>query len=115
MPDTQGASRVREWILAEVARADAEADRQDGQGRALEVLIGNAHLPVIVSDGECYIQAPLSDVFEAFGEDISAFIGDLEIRISNTWGAALPLARYWCAVSGTWVAQPCVASGSGEW
>lgn len=115
MQDTQGASRVREWILAEVARADAAADSEGRPGRSLEVVIGNAHLPVVVSNGECYIQAPLADVFEAFGEDISAFIGDLEIRISNTWSAALPLASYWCAVSGTWVAQPCVVSGSGDW
>ena len=38
-----------------------------------------------------YVEAPLRQLFEAFGEDFSDFLSDLEIGVSDPWGTTLPL------------------------
>jgi len=58
--------------------------RFSGSRRAVKVTIGDVDLPAFVSNGYVYIQAPLPLVFQAFGEDLSDFVRDLEVGISTT-------------------------------
>lgn len=78
-------------IHATVQIADAQNIRDNRQECALTVTIGNTDLPAFLSSGVLYIQAPLGLFFEALAEDISEFIRDLEIRVSDKRGRALPL------------------------
>lgn len=78
-------------IHATVQVADAQDIRDNRQDCPLKVTIGNTDLPAFLSNGVLYVQAPLGLFFEAFAEDISAFVRDLEIRVSDKRGTALPL------------------------
>ena len=80
-----------ETVFTTQSVAHAATLRQDRQSGALTVTIGNTDLPAFVSDGRLYIQAPLPLVFEAFAEDLSAFVRDLEVRVSSQGGATLSL------------------------
>lgn len=109
-------ARVRDELLAQVQIAHAQAHSQGRHPVALKVTLCDVDLPAFVSDGQLYVQAPLQRIFEAFAEDLSAFLGDMEVRISAETGrGALPLDRHWCPVSGAPVAIPCVVRGCGEW
>lgn len=63
--------------------------RECRHNAAYRVTIGDIDLPAYVSNGELYIQAPLGFVFEAFGENVSNFLRDMEVRISNPGGTTL--------------------------
>jgi hypothetical protein len=78
------------------------------------VTIGNTDLSAFVSDGVVYIQAPLTHIFEAFAEDISAFIRDLEVRISDAGGSSLSLDSDGRPVYGKAVAESRVVRGRRE-
>ncbi len=78
-------------VLEEESSEDAQEDRDDRHILPFTVTIGHTHLPAFVSNGKLYIQATVGRIFEAFGEDISAFIRDLEIRVSDSRGRTLPL------------------------
>lgn len=78
-------------IYATVSVADAADIRDNRQDCPLSVTIGNTHLPAFLSNGVLYIQAPLGLFFEAFAENVSDFIRDMEIRVSDSRGRALPL------------------------
>lgn len=109
-------ARVRDDLLAQVQVAHAQAHSEGRHPVALKVTIGDVDLPAFVSDGKLHVQAPLERVFEAFAEDISAFLRDMEVRVSAETGrGALPLDRYWCPVSGAPVAIPCVVRDCGQW
>lgn len=109
-------ARVRDELLAQVQVAHAQAHSQGRHPIALKVTLGDVDLPAFVSDGQLYVQAPLVDIFQAFAEDISAFLRDLEVRVSaEAPRGSLPFDRYWCPVSGTPVAFPCVVRDRGEW
>jgi hypothetical protein len=97
--------------IAEPHVATLRNDRQTG---ALVVSIGDVDLPSFVSDGRLYIQAPLPLVFKAFAEDISDFISDMEIRVSDARGRTLSLDRYGRPVSGAGVAQSRVVRSGGK-
>jgi hypothetical protein len=88
-----GKASYDKFIQQAFALSNAEASGTSGSDGALTVTIGNVDLPAFVSDGRLYVQAPLTDVFKAFAEDISDFISDLEVGISVTRRAALSLAR----------------------
>lgn len=79
-------------IHTTVTFQNAKDVRQCGPRRALTVTIGNVDLPAFLSDGLVYIQAPLPLIFEAFVEDLPAFIIDLEIGVSTKGGTPLSLA-----------------------
>jgi len=57
----------------------AQEVRFSGSRRTVKVTIGDVDLPAFVSNGYVYIQAPLL-VFQAFGEDLSDFVRDLELE-----------------------------------
>lgn len=78
-------------ILAQIKESDAEKIRSDRPRCPWTITIGNTDLPAFISDGKLYVQAPLPRVFEAFAEDLSAFIGDLEIRVSRAGCTAFSL------------------------
>ena len=63
------------------------------------ITVGHVDLPVIVSNGVCYIQAPLPHIFEAFGESLPEFLRDMEIGIPETRGSALSPDDIWRAIS----------------
>lgn len=87
------------------SESDAEEVRSDRPDCAYTVTIGHVDIPAFVSNGRLYIQAPLPLVFEAFGENLSDFIRDLEIGVSNAWGRALPLNSDGITVYGAAVAE----------
>lgn len=72
---------------------DAQALREDFEGAAFTITVGNTDLPAFVSDGKLYVQAPLPLVFKAFAENLSDFISDMEIRVSDARGRPLSLDR----------------------
>jgi hypothetical protein len=78
-------------IHATVQVADASNIRDNRQDCALSVTIGNTNLPAFLSNGVLYVQAPLGLFFEAFAENVSDFVRDMEIRVSDSRGRALPL------------------------
>ena len=88
--------------------------RHNRQGRGYTVTIGNTDLPAIISDGKLYVQAPLGLVFEAFAEDFSAFVRDMEIRVSTPWGAPLSLDSDGRPVSRPRVAKSRVVRRGGQ-
>lgn len=79
--------------------------RKDRQAGSLVVTLGNIDLPAFVSEGVLYIQAPLPLVFEAFAEDVSAFLRDVEVRVSTAGGSPLPLDSNGRPLSSTRMAQ----------
>lgn len=107
--------RYRAWVLAEVERAHAASASEGRPFGPLVVTIGNAHLPARFSSGQLVVTATLPQLFEAFAEDISAFIGDLEIGVSEAGGTPLSPDSYWCPVSGAWMVEPCLVRDRGEW
>lgn len=72
------------------------------------VTIGDVDLPAFLSNGIWYIQAPLPLVFEAFAESLPEFVRDLEVRVSDQRGRALPLAGNGRAVHRKRMAKPSV-------
>lgn len=113
MYPSQISKRSSVVVHASIAAANAEAFRSDRPRCPWTVTIGNTDLPAFVSDGKLYIQAPLSHVFEAFAEDVSAFIRDMEVRVSNAGGGTLSLDSDGRPVYGAAMAQSSVVPGSG--
>jgi hypothetical protein len=105
------------WQGDVVHQAESESHvatlRQNGWRGSFTVTIGNVDLPAFVSDGKLYIQAPLPLVFQAFAEDIRAFLRDMEIRVSDARGAPFPLDRNGRPVPGARVAKSRVVRRSG--
>lgn len=71
---------------------------RSGPKRPIIVRIGNTNLPGFLSDEGITVQAPLGQLFEAFGEDVAEYIHDLEIGISTTGGTALSPDGIWGAI-----------------
>jgi len=96
-------------IHTSFALPHAQEVRFSGSRRTVKVTIGDVDLPAFVSNGYVYIQAPLPLVFQAFGEDLSDFVRDLEVGISTTGAPhfhlvvmGVPfLARQWLSRRGT--------------
>lgn len=78
-------------VLEAFTVADAQDIRTSGPRPTLSVSIGNVDLPGFILEGVIYIQAPLTTIFQAFAEDLSAFVRDLEVGISDERGAPLSL------------------------
>lgn len=74
-----------------ISESDVETFRDDGQAGTFKVSIGDTDIPAFVSSGKLYLQAPLGLFFEAFAEDLPAFIRDMEIRISDARGTPFSL------------------------
>jgi len=88
--------------------------RVNRQSGALTVTIGNTDLPAFVSKGVLYIQAPLPLVFEAFAEDLPAFVSDMEVRVSGPRRRTLSLDRFGRPVSRATVAKSRVVRSGGQ-
>lgn len=88
--------------------------RYDRQRRAVVVSIGDVDLPAFVSNGVLYIQAPLPLVFQAFAEDVSDFVRDLEVRVSTAGGTTLSLDRDGRPVPGKGMAESRVVRSGGK-
>jgi hypothetical protein len=78
-------------VLEAFTVPNAQDVRASGPRRVVKVTIGDVDLPAYLSDGCVYIQAPLPLVFEAFGEDLSEFVRDLEVGVSTARGTPLSL------------------------
>lgn len=89
---------------------NAEALREDRRGGSFTVTIGNTDIPAFVSNGVLYLQAPLGLFFEAFAEDLPAFLHDMEVRISDSRGTAFSLNCHGAPVSLAGLAEPRVVS-----
>jgi hypothetical protein len=93
-----------------VAQPHAQTLRKDRSGGPFTVTLGDTDLPAFLSDGVLCIQAPLRLLFEAFAEDFSAFLRDLEIRISDSRGTPFSLDCHGRPVSLPGLAEPRVVS-----
>jgi hypothetical protein len=89
---------------------DAAALRKDGRDGPFTVTIGDTDLPAFLSNGVLYLQAPLGLFFEAFAEDLPAFLRDMEIRISDSRGRPFSLNSDGRPVSREGLAEPRVVS-----
>jgi hypothetical protein len=105
MQASDTSERYGDFVQQAVALANAEKDSPRRSRRALVVTIGNVDLPAFVSNGLLYVQAPLPRIFDAFAEDISEFLSDLEVGISVARRASFPSARIRRSIS-----RPTVAS-----
>ena len=105
MSEVQHDSWDGEIVHTTLAESDAKALREDRQICALTVTIGNVDLPAFVSGGSLYIQAPLPHVFKAFAEDVSEFVRDLEVRVSDARGGSFSLDSDGRPVPGTRMAK----------
>lgn len=93
--------------------ADAQDRSIHHAGATLKVTIGNVDLPAFVSDGKLYVQASLGLLFEAFAENLSEFLRDMEVRVSTARGATLSLDRDGRPVHGAGMAESSVVSDRG--
>jgi hypothetical protein len=99
-------------VYTSLAQSDAETLRDGGSRCNLKITIGDVDLPAFISDGKLYVQAPLRHVFEAFAEDLSDFVRDMEIRVSGPRGATLSLDSDGRPFPGTTVALTRMVRGS---
>lgn len=114
MHTTDNAEGLRARIHPQKSRKNAPSIRSDPEDRSLTVTIGNTDLPAFVSSGILYIQAPLPHVFRAFAEDLSDFLRDLEVRVSDARGATLAFDCDGRPVYRSGMAFESVVSDSGE-
>lgn len=96
-----------------ISEPNAQTLRQDRRGGSFTVTIGDVDLPAFVSHGVLYLEAPLGRVFEAFAENISEFLRDMEVRISDSRGTAFSLDSNGHPVSIAGLAEPRVVRNSG--
>lgn len=90
MRSANGKTRLSARIYKTKPRKNAASIRRDQADGSLIVTIGDTDLPAFVSSGILYVQAPLPHIFRAFAEDLSDFLGDMEVRVSDARGATLP-------------------------
>ena len=93
-------------VHSPITESDVEAFRKNRPGGSFTVTIGNTDIPAFVSNGVLYLQAPLGLFFEAFAEDLPAFLRDMEIRISDARGATFSLDCHGAPVSLAGLAEP---------
>lgn len=93
-------------VFTTVQKSDVEAFRPGRPGGSFTVTIGNTDIPAYVSNGVLYLQAPLGLFFEAFAENLSDFLRDMEIRISDSRGTAFSLDSHGHPVSLAGLAEP---------
>ena len=93
---------------------DAETLRDYGPLSHLAVTVGNVDLPARVVGGLVYVQAPLPLIFEAFAEDLSAWVRDMEVRVSAKGGAPLSLDCDGRLLFGSRVAKSRVVRSGGK-
>jgi hypothetical protein len=101
---------ISDTVHTSLAVEDAEALRKDRQSGTFKVTIGDVDLPAYLSNGVLFVQAPLGLFFEAFAEDLPAFLRDMEVRISDSWGTAFSLNCDGRPVSLAGLAEPRVVS-----
>lgn len=106
--------RVRHYLLSQVPQAYAEALRDGEQDLTFTVTVGNVDLPAFVSSGILYVQAPLPKLFEAFAEDLSDFLRDMEVGISDSRGTSFSLDRNGRPVHREKLAQSGVVRSGGK-
>jgi hypothetical protein len=94
-----------------IAVEDAQTLFEDRRGGTFTVTLGDVDLPAFFSHGRLYVQAPLPHIFEAFAENLPAFLRDMEIRISDERGRPFSLDCHGHPVLSTGLAEPRVVSG----
>jgi hypothetical protein len=75
-----------------------------GSRRYVTVTIGDTDLPGHVHRGTVVVEATLGLLFQAFAEDLSEFVGDMEVGVSEEGGPSLPLHCHGRPVHGKGVA-----------
>ena len=93
-----------------LAEPNAQTLRKDRSGGSFTVTIGDTDLPAFLSNGVLCIQAPVGLFFEAFAEDLPAFLRDMEVRISDSRGTSFSLNSDGRPVSLKGLAEPRVVS-----
>lgn len=106
--------RIRNYVLSQIAKADVAQNGNHRQEPTLTISIGDVDLPAFVSAGILYIQAPLPKLFEAFAEDLSEFISDLEVRVSTPGGASLSFDSDGRPILESHLVEPELVPDSGE-
>jgi hypothetical protein len=97
-------------VHSALAEPNAQTLRKDRSGGSFTVTLGDTHIPAFLSNGVLYLQAPLGLFFEAFAEDLPAFLRDMEIRISDSRGTPFSLNSDGRPVSLAGLAEPSVVS-----
>lgn len=115
MYPSNATKRFSRRVLARIKAQNAEALRSDRPKCPWVVSVGNTDLPAFVANGKLYLEAPLVDVFEAFGEDLSEFVRDLEVRVSRAGCTAFSLDSDGRPVYGSCLAESRLVSDSGWW
>lgn len=98
-------------VLEAFTLADAETLREDRFVGPFKVTIGDVDLPAVFSNGQLNVQASLPLLFQAFAEDLPAFLRDMEVRISDKRGRAFSLNCDGRPVLVEGLAEPRVVSG----
>lgn len=111
MHDNGEQSGFDSHVQSSVADEDAADDSEVQLIGLVDCVIGNTHVPAFIFDGEVYLQAPLRLIFEAFAEDVSEWVRDMEVRVSDSRGAALSLDRAGRTFSRPPVAEQGVGGG----
>jgi hypothetical protein len=114
MRTTKVKTRRGRFVLSKVTSAYAATLRDGEQDSTWTVTIGNTDLPAFISDGILYVQAPLPHIFQAFAEDLSDFLSDLEVRVSRAGGSTFSLDSDGRPIPGSTMAQPRVVPNRGE-
>lgn len=94
--------------------ADAAANSEDHTISVGVVSIYDVDLPVFISDGELYVQAPLQSVFDAVSAALVDVLRDLETRVSEARSAALASPDFFPKVHFSGVVVEHVVRDSGE-
>jgi len=85
-------------VLEEIESEDDEDISSDRSICPFVITVCDVDLPAFISNGVFYLQAPLFDVLKACHETLYTGGYGVEVRVSGTWGTALPPADHERAV-----------------
>lgn len=96
------------------SQSHAKSDGEDSDIAVTTFTLCDVDLSIFVVGGTVYVQAPLSDVFDAFAAHVSEGLRDLEIRVSEARRPALAPNGVQRAILGKRVAESGVGGGSAQ-
>jgi len=94
--------------------ANAATDSKGEPIRAGVLTVCDVDLPIIIANGEVYVQATLPEFFDAVSAQVVDFLRDLETRISEARRAALAHADLFPTVDIERVVESRVVRDRGE-
>lgn len=114
MHTPEESTRLRDFVFLAQQVADAAIDSQGQPLRAGVIAICDVDIPVVIANGEVYVQAPLLSFSDAMQAAMVEFLRSLETGISEARSAALASPDFLPVVYQPRVAGADVVRGSGE-